>query len=276
MSILIKFYNFFPKSTKTKLRQFGLTSRIIDWFIKDKNAFRVVKTLVSRRYLEREIQFLFFASIKDAAKAKTHGFETKLLQNSMRLCAKIKKEETSLFILDIGANFGFLSLVWANSLTVNEGAIFAFEPNKNVFKAFAKSISKNHLETMITLENCAVGSEKKIVKLNLNNTTSNVLDIKASNKSEYVQMTSVDTYLFDNAIQKCDLIKIDVDGIELDILKGCSKTLLKYRPIFIVETNENKDIIEFFKSRNYKVLDMDLNEYIVGEFMPPNIFCIPN
>ena len=69
--------------------------------------------------------------------------------------------------------------------------------------------------------------------------------------------------------------RLEVVLIELDILKGSIKTIETLRPIFIVETNNNSEIIDFFTEMNYKVLDMALNTFSSG-VLPPNVFCVPN
>ena len=89
-------------------------------------------------------------------------------------------------------------------------------------------------------------------------------------------MVRVDDYVAKNNISKCDLIKIDVDGVEHDILKGSLKTLEQFKPICIVETNDDHHIVDFFIDNNYKVLDEKLNEYKAGVRLPPNIYCVPN
>jgi hypothetical protein len=70
-------------------------------------------------------------------------------------------------------------------------------------------------------------------------------------------------------------VKIDVDGIKLDILMGATELIKKLKPIFTVETNGYKKIIDFFHKLDYQILDMKLNPIQSGNQLPPNIFCIP-
>lgn len=238
--------------------------------------FKLLRAEINRNYQQYVVKFSFIAPIKEASKAQKQGVETTLLNNSIKLCNLHKTDRQDLTVLDIGANFGFLSLVWAQTICKENGRVVAFEPNRYVFESFAKSIVKNNLGTTIMLEHSAVGFENKMVKLFLNNTTSNVLMSEVAIDSVSSPMVTIDTYMDTNNMNRCDLIKIDVDGIELDILKGSIKTIEAFKPIFIVETNNNLEIINFFKEKNYKVLDMALKVYVSGSVLPPNIFCVPN
>ncbi|TWO34365.1 FkbM family methyltransferase [Seonamhaeicola sediminis] len=237
--------------------------------------FRLICADINRHYQQYNVKFGFWAPIKEASKAQQRGVETTLLNNAIKLCNLYKANRQYVTVFDIGANFGFLSLVWAQTICSDNGKVVAFEPNKQVCDSFKKSIKKNRLEAIITLENVVVGSENKTVELFLNYTTSNVLKPEKISDSVSIPMVTMDTYVLENNFDTCDLIKIDVDGIELDILQGCLYTLERFKPIFIVETNDNMEIIDFFMEKNYKVLDMSLKEYAKGTVLPPNIFCVP-
>jgi hypothetical protein len=89
-------------------------------------------------------------------------------------------------------------------------------------------------------------------------------------------MITLDSFAKRNEIERCDLVKIDVDGIELDILKGAIQLIEKYKPIFIVETNGNVQILDFFGNIEYQILNMQLKPFQPGNKLPANIFCVPN
>ena len=101
--------------------------------------------------------------------------KTRVLNNSIQLINSFKEGKDDCVVLDIGANFGYLSLVWANTIAKDGGKVIAFEPNKNVYDSFGRSISRNKIDDIIALENKAVGSENKPIKLFINNATSNTL-----------------------------------------------------------------------------------------------------
>src|SRR5690606_28956276 len=141
-----------------------------------------------------------------------------------------KNDKNDLSIMDVGANFGYLSLVWASTIA-KEGEIHAFEPNKRVFESLHQSIEENELNNTIHLHNFAVGQKDGVVNLYTSSTTSNILDDsdRTDSKSS-IKMISLDSFMQKNFLQKCDLIKIDVDGIEYEILKGAEKLIEKFKP----------------------------------------------
>ncbi|MDU8885460.1 FkbM family methyltransferase [Yeosuana sp. MJ-SS3] len=275
--LLIKFYGTIPNKFRNYIGNISWLRFIRDIVLKKHGVYREASAFVSRTYVNYDVNFKFFASIKDVSKAVDSGIENKVLNNSIKLMNDYKKQQDDCIIIDVGANFGYLSLVWGTSLCQNNGKVYAFEPNINVCHSFIKSININNLKKIIKIENKAVGSENGNVDLFINNTTSNLIKEETSSiVKTQIDVVTLDSYCIENNIHRCDLIKIDVDGIEYDILKGSIHTLKKFKPIFIIETNQDERIIEFFNESNYLVFDMDLNPYHPNAELPLNIFCIPN
>ena len=273
--IILSLYQILPPEMRNGIGKSLLLKPLRDLFLRPKGSFREAKVLVNRNYLDYKVNFYFFASMKIASKAAKSGIENTLLRNSINLLKKHKSVENDVVILDVGSNFGFLSMVWANSISQN-GQVIAFEPNRSVHNSFKKSIRANNLESIIQLKNLAVGNNDGSIEIFLSSTTSNILQegMKPTQKTT-IEMVSLDSFSKRNDIVRCDLVKIDVDGIELDILKGATNLIERCKPIFIVETNRDKRIIDFFRQHEYQILDMELNPFHSGEQLPPNIFCIP-
>ena len=120
----------------------------------------------------------------------------------------------------------------------------------NIFlKNLESSIIENNLKN-IELYNQFVGDEN-------NNTTK-----------------TVDSLIYDHC-KKIDLIKIDTDGTDLDCLKGCDKILKAFKPIIVIEINNNlEQIIKFLKQIGYKFFyDQYLKEIDqTKKIIVPNLF----
>jgi FkbM family methyltransferase len=273
--ILIYLYNNLPKSIQNKIGRSLWLKKIRDFFLKSDGRYKESSVKIKKTYVNQNVEFIFYASIKTAAKAKKSGIETRVLNNSIQLINSYKKSKSDCVVLDIGANFGYLSLVWANTIAKNAGKVISFEPNKNVYNSFGRSISRNKIEHIITHENKAVGSENKPIKLFINNATSNTLSKDRDLAYELVDMVSIDEYMKNSNFDYCDLVKIDVDGIEHQILQGCTDLINLFKPIFIVETNNDDKIISFFNSKNYQIFDMNLKPYKASSEIPLNVFCVP-
>ena len=266
-------YNLFPKRLKQKLGKSKLLAPLRNLFFRNNGTYKEVLTRIERKYSNNLAQFNFYASIQVASKAKKQGIENTLLNNSIKL---LKSDDDDRTIFDVGTNFGYLSLVWAKTLCKN-GKVYSFEPHKYLFKSFIKSIKSSGLQNHIIAENLAVGNENGTIDINLLSATSNTLDLdnkKYNNKNEKTKIITLDNYIEEKNVAKCDLVKIDVDGIEYEILLGSQELINKMQPIFIVETNNDYRIIQFFTQNNYSILNMQLKPIMEGE-IPENIFCLP-
>ena len=154
-------------------------------------------------------------------KARINGIESSLTRSIIKL---INIESN---VIDIGANYGFLTLVCSQYVKNGGGKIYSFECDENCFKNLEFSIVENNLKN-IELYNQFVGDEN-------NNTTK-----------------TVDSLIYDHC-KKIDLIKIDTDGTDLNCLKGCDKILKAFKPIIVIEINDNlEQIIKFLIKIGYK------------------------
>lgn len=170
----------------------------------------------------------------------------------------IKKDE---IVFDIGANIGAFSLVIAK---YNNGSnrIFSFEPNFTSYNKLCKNIILNHCEDCIFPFPIALSKKYGVDTLNYSSleigSAYHTLGVNKFLKDEpkYKQQTivySVDKFIDDFNVQNPQHIKIDVDGMEYEILKGAKKTISRtnFRSLN-VEIDENSEdcekIIEYIKS----------------------------
>jgi len=275
--LIYKLYEILPKNIINELGKNNLLKPIRDSILRSNNHFRKIEVTVSKDYLNYHVNFHFTANLKTAEKAKNKGIENSLLRNSFKLFAEnvIQSNDKTPVIFDIGANFGYLSLVWANTICKNNGTIFSFEPNPDVFDCFKNSVLKNNLQDTIKLHNFAVSSKSGQAEFCFDETSSNIDIDNSSRTKTKIKIVSVDDFISENKIQNCDMIKIDVDGHEYEILKGASETLNKFKPILIIESNNDRKILEFISPKNYRMLDMNLNEVKSDvEEIPANLFCV--
>jgi len=147
------------------------------------------------------------------------------------------------FILDLGANIGqFSEEIFKNGYT---GRILSVEPLSDAHaKLLATSAKKPN---WIIASRCAVGSEDTTIKINVseNSYSSSVLGLHEQKKREapqanYIREEKVELKKVDTLIQAFDikssksLLKIDVQGYELEVLKGADD-FLRQTKIIITE-----------------------------------------
>lgn len=137
-------------------------------------------------------------------------------------------------IFDVGANRGNTALEYRHYFP--NSIIHSFEPFPDSYKEFE---SLHNRDNKIILSKCALSSEEGTAILNINKSvdTNSILQSKklgaTSDKScesigeiEIPTMT-LDKYCQNNNISKIDILKIDVQGFEIEVLKGSFELLMK-------------------------------------------------
>jgi FkbM family methyltransferase len=157
------------------------------------------------------------------------------------MLSRIKEGDT---ILDVGAHIGYYTLLFAKRAG-KRGRVYAFEPSTNTRDRLVENISLNHLTNIITVE-AAASDEAGTASINLaggSNTGSTSLHFDAGAVgTEQVETIVMDDYLERHGIRAIDLVKIDVEGHELQALRGMRRILetpADEAPELFVEVNEN-------------------------------------
>ena len=91
--------------------------------------------------------------------------------------------------------------------------------------------------------------ESSIIENNLKNTKlyNQFVGDKNTNTTK-----TVDSLIYEHC-KKIDLIKIDTDGTDLNCLKGCDKIIKAFKPIIVIEINNNlEQIIKFLTQIGYQ------------------------
>lgn len=179
-------------------------------------------------------------------------------------------------IFDIGSNIGTFTTWMAKAFP--KGKIHSFEPQRAVFQMLSGNAAINNLYNVYTY-NMGLGRENKKVEFQEPNyfqkndfgTFSLVEDIitdKTENKI-VVQINTLDWFVEYYNIPKIHLLKIDVEGMDLDVLVGGRNTIIKNLPVIFIEHCDNrKTIIEDIKSF--------LDEFEYGyEIIGNNLLCRP-
>jgi len=139
-------------------------------------------------------------------------------------------------VLDVGANIGFHS-IYFSTLVGAVGRVIAVEPIKQNFKALQHNVLLNKLDNIILVEK-ALANESKIINVHINNDAINPGAHSLLN--EGIANTKVNCITGNDLLKKLgiselDFIKIDVEGFELEVIKGLSDTIKTCRPIIIFE-----------------------------------------
>jgi len=141
-------------------------------------------------------------------------------------------------VIDVGANIGNHTVFFGKIANVQK--VYCFEPNKTAFDILKLNVELNDLNTKTELYNIALGSENGKAEIDYNGMLRNNLGNTSIIKNDHgkIEIKMLDD--IDIIEGKVDLIKIDVEGFEIEVLKGSLGTLKKYRPIVWVESFDTK------------------------------------
>jgi FkbM family methyltransferase len=164
-------------------------------------------------------------------------------RSSIEILKSILKQIASAVVFDVGANVGNHAI----SISAECKEIHAFEPDAGIIAILKKNIKTNNISNIITneigLSDLARYSEFYV---NLDgNIGASTLDpnTKGSNfKKTRVYLTTGDTYKNENQVSHIDLLKIDVEGHEMQVLDGFHEAITNCKPIILMEWSASKTI----------------------------------
>lgn len=139
-------------------------------------------------------------------------------------------------VLDIGANFGYYSLCLASAMN-GKGRIYAFEPCETTFSRLQMNIALNQLEETIAAIPCGLSKELGHAYLDKTEGNSGAATLSNRINGEPVTLDTLDNFCQSHDLDRVDVIKIDVEGSELQVIEGGHATLTHYRPVLMVEFN---------------------------------------
>jgi FkbM family methyltransferase len=159
---------------------------------------------------------------------------------------------------DIGAHIGYFSAI-ACSINKGKGHVYAFEPRPDNAKFFRKHMKVNQFEGF-TLTQAAVSANEGEVKFNANTGTATGHISPMGNIT--VKMISIDQQFESGKLPAPNFIKIDVEGGEIEVLKGCMKVIATCKPKLLVATHSpstHEFVLNFLNANAYRfdVLNQD-------------------
>jgi len=197
------------------------------------------------------------------------GLERKSGFESDEISSVLKTLPKNPIILDVGANFGYYSIVIASS-DLN-GEVHSFEPVSEAFSLLTENIDRNSVSHRITPNKIAIGESKGVAEITSDRYAGNYLIDKGSYDgfTEKVSMTTLDQYVLENNIKKVDFIKCDVEGSELQVMKGAFHILKNMKPLVMLEIAEEWTSRFGYTAYNLREYMSTLG-YIETSMMPAN------
>jgi FkbM family methyltransferase len=214
---------------------------------------RALSTILAR--------YKFFSDTRDigfATHILTDGFWEMWLTQFM---ANTIKE--GMFVLDIGANFGYYSVLMAD-LIGPSGQLIAFEPNPVAAANAEASLSVNGFSSRSRVLQSAAsdtaGSATFSVPYNEPKNARMVPEGYTSADAEIIHVSTVTINEICRNERKVDFIKIDAEGGEHQIYQGMEEVIRRDRPMIILEFNATR-------TGSADLLDLILKTYTSLKFL---------
>lgn len=182
-----------------------------------------------------------------------HGFMSYLpndryIGQSLELYGEFSDQETGFLekivppgglMVEVGANFGAHTVPLSKHLGA-DGLLFALEPQSVIHDILVRNIRDNACDNVTAL--CVAAGEReghaRLPKVDYEDVVGNFggMSLEGPADGEEVSVVTIDWLHLD----RCDLIKIDVEGLEASVIRGARKTICEFRPLLYVE-NDRED-----------------------------------
>ena len=179
--------------------------------------------------------------------------------NHLDRCFNYLAERPRRIAIDIGAHVGF----WTYYLTKSFIHVHSFEPLKRHIECFKKNIAADN----VTLHSYGLSNKKenRLLIYDDKNSGGTFVDPKKIGDTAFVRL---DDFKF----SEIDFIKIDVEGYEEFILQGAEETLIRNKPIIIIEQKESSikynieryEAVKFLEKLGASIFERVKDDFIMG------------
>ena len=227
------------------------------------NYFKYLKAVLLYR-LKREVKFP-----KSTLTLKDAKFLTREDSMDIAHLSNLYEEDTTSLLLrlspkvfvDVGAHVGRFSIILAKK----GSRVISIEPSKENFGQLLKNVRMNNLQNKIKALNkgCSDKNGKETLHFVMHQEGFSSIEKKEGARKEIIEVRKLDDICKDTKLnlKERGVIKIDVEGFELNVLKGSKDILKKGSFLLVVEINEKekekpiKDFLKKFGYKNKEVLD---------------------
>lgn len=175
-------------------------------------------------------------------------------------------------VVDVGANIGEWTLQMADAVGLS-GRVIAIEPIPHLAEALQKSALANNMRHVsIAAVALSEGEGQAEFSVERANTGGSRLGRYARDKDEFdtitVRVETLDALIARSGVGRVDFIKVDVEGFELEVLRGARATLAKHRPPMYLELGA-EDLAK--RPQLVALLRDELDYRLLGVLVPEGI-----
>jgi len=160
------------------------------------------------------------------------------------------------YVIDVGTNIGTISIPLAQKIG-KDGFLFGYEAQDMLYYTLCGNIALNGLRNVKPF-NQAVGATPGVMyvpELSYKEKDWNYGGVSVSRtEGNPVRVVTLDSLMKIGIADKLKLIKIDVEGMEVDVLSGAKELIMESRPYLAIEAMENHEALcQTLKEYNYRI-----------------------
>ena len=178
-------------------------------------------------------------------------------------------------VIEVGANIGAHTVFLAQQVGPS-GSVLVFEPQRIVFQILCANLALNSITNVIAMQQ-AVGAESTVIRVPqldfyVDNNVGG-LELGQQTEGEMVVQVTLDGF----RLPRCDFLKVDVEGMEEQVLHGAVDLIARCKPVIYVENDrrdKSESLIKFIDSLGYRMYIHKPPLYNSDNFMhnPTNVF----
>jgi FkbM family methyltransferase len=190
-------------------------------------------------------------------------------------------------VVDAGANIGAFSVPMARRVGPG-GWVLAAEPQRLVHQALCANVAANGLANVVT-HWCGLGAAPGVAVVppldHGQEDNYGGVALRGGGAGERVPVATIDSL----DLPGCALIKADVEGMELDVLRGAAETIRRHQPRLFLENNgteRSPPLIAWLLERGYRLYwhvtplfnpgnFANVREDVFGNTLSTNMLCLP-
>ena len=207
----------------------------------------------------------FFANDYIGRSIRKHGLYER---TTLRFIVSILARMGSPVVIDAGANIGNHTLAFA----VHARAVYAFEPLREIFLLLEQNVARNHLDN-VHLVNRALSDHSGSAVLHVNRHgnigTSSLYHRADRSEEQEIECITGDEALALHGVERVDFIKLDVEGHELNVIRGLERTLRRSRPVLLMEWNDEGLARRINQANLFSGLFEDYDVFVLGNNRDP-------
>ncbi len=196
--------------------------------------------MAGKKRLQRYFEFIYSKAIDGMNYRNSGDFKSSgEIAAAEYVRSKLAAKTEGRTVFDVGANLGKYAMELVKIFSKENDRIYSFEPSKETYKALLKTIDGNK---RVIPCNFGMGDAATTLQLYTDSDASGLASVFKRklehynidmSKHEEISIDTIDNFCAKQNIQKIDFLKLDIEGNELNALKGAQQMLQEKRIQFI-------------------------------------------